>query len=202
MIRPLGIGLRQDPIRFAGGDASLYRYADGDPINLSDRTGLVTCVETGRSTTCYDEPPTPLTPLTPVHDQSRNPRTMTTYYDFFESPVDFFYAGSSRGQRGLAGYAEGMGYFGGVLGTILAARVRRPRIWRARLCEGENCSVNFKMPGSPGGGGNRRWRRWSGGGGGNGGGDRWERRKWWRWERRPGSVVAVEVGVEMVTVRG
>ncbi|HEY7969988.1 MAG TPA: RHS repeat-associated core domain-containing protein [Candidatus Limnocylindrales bacterium] len=30
----------QDPIRFAGGDANLYRYASGDPVNLTDPTGL------------------------------------------------------------------------------------------------------------------------------------------------------------------
>jgi RHS repeat-associated protein len=50
-----------DPIHFAGGDANLYRYAGADPVNLTDRTGLVWCAETGRSTTCYEgnQPPTP-----------------------------------------------------------------------------------------------------------------------------------------------
>ncbi len=29
-----------DPIKFAGGDSDLYRYAGGDPVNATDRTGL------------------------------------------------------------------------------------------------------------------------------------------------------------------
>jgi RHS repeat-associated protein len=46
-----------DPIRFAGGDSNLYRYAAADPVNFVDASGLLTCVETGRSSTCYDNPP-------------------------------------------------------------------------------------------------------------------------------------------------
>lgn len=43
-----------DPIRFSGGDANLYRYAGGDSVNFFDPTGLGSCAETGRSSTCYD----------------------------------------------------------------------------------------------------------------------------------------------------
>ena len=35
-----------DPLRFAGGDANLYRYAGGDPVNLVDPTGTSACGRT------------------------------------------------------------------------------------------------------------------------------------------------------------
>ena len=54
-----------DPVRFNGGDANLYRYAANDPVNLTDRAGLLTCVETGRSTTCYNDNP----PSSPTGNQ-------------------------------------------------------------------------------------------------------------------------------------
>ena len=36
-----------DPVAFAGGDANLYRYADGDPVDNSDPAGLWTCTGLG-----------------------------------------------------------------------------------------------------------------------------------------------------------
>ncbi len=35
-----GVWTAADPIRFNGGDSNLYRYAVGDPVNLSDPSGL------------------------------------------------------------------------------------------------------------------------------------------------------------------
>jgi len=37
----LGRFLQSDPIGFGGGDANLYRYCDGDPVNGSDPLGLL-----------------------------------------------------------------------------------------------------------------------------------------------------------------
>ena len=41
----------KDPIRFAGGDANLYGYVLGDPVNLVDPSGLDVNIVSDRRTT-------------------------------------------------------------------------------------------------------------------------------------------------------
>jgi RHS repeat-associated protein len=126
-----------DPIRFAGGDANLYRYAAADPVNLTDRTGLVWCAETGRSTTCYEgnPPPTPQVVNYPEPDNNEFWNSVGTWTTILTtggiSPV---------GQMGQ-------------LGWLFGSKVLAPAIYGPQGGNGNGSSGNGGSNGEGGNGG-------------------------------------------------
>src|SRR5882724_3836177 len=60
----LGRFLQSDPIGFDGGDANLFRYCGGDPVNRSDPSGMLD--QGGGAGGAGGRPPVPIKPLEPT----------------------------------------------------------------------------------------------------------------------------------------